>query len=181
MILSLLLLLLPNAIRKWGISDPLEDDNLHWDLHFHTSFRDLGLISRSDGRQKYNLNSVQQNGRGEGGGANFTPHSRRILRELKTWLEATTYHHTVVLNLLLISSSQTMHYDDDLKVFHTVEIKEHFDAMAEPPRGYVPHRHLTASLNLNCISNHFRRAQSRTYDFLPCSDTYWLLLLCLAS
>ena len=68
------------------------------------------------------------------------------MREVKTWLEATTYHHTLVLNLFLISASQTMHYDDDLKMYHTVEIKEDFDAMAEPPKGYVPHRRSTASL-----------------------------------
>ena len=47
-------------------------------------------------------------------------------------------HLTLVLiYLVFVCPSQTMHYHDDLKIFHTVEIKEHFDAMANPPKGYV--------------------------------------------
>ena len=43
----------------------------------------------------------------------------------------------VIIYLVFVCPSQTMHYHDDLKIFHTVEIKEHFDAMANPPKGYV--------------------------------------------
>ncbi|KAL8609979.1 hypothetical protein ACOMHN_029472 [Nucella lapillus] len=35
--------------------------------------------------------------------------------------------------------AKTMHYHDDLKVFHTVEIQEQFDVMADPPEGYDPY------------------------------------------
>ncbi|XP_076472269.1 uncharacterized protein LOC143301765, partial [Babylonia areolata] len=98
-------------------------------LHHHTDQVGVKIVKTGEG-WKYDVKEL-----GHEGPHNATYHAQPTARGVTF----TKVRHDHPVAHAKASYAKTMHYHNDLGMFHTVEIKEHFDVMSDPPEGYDPY------------------------------------------
>nr|KAG5704727.1 hypothetical protein BaRGS_005183 [Batillaria attramentaria] len=98
-------------------------------LHDHRDHDEVTIIKTGEG-WRYHVQEVGHEG----------PHNATYdVRPSKDGKIFTKTRHNHPMKHATGSYSKTIHYHDDMKIIHAVEIEEHFDALNEPPEGYNPY------------------------------------------